>query len=390
MKVTFKELSNAKFTLDVEPTDLISALKTRVAEEKGWDPKLLKLIYSGKILKDEDSVATHKIEEKGYIVCMVSKPKPTPAAPAASAASSSSAVPATPARSAAATPAAPPAPTQSSAPAAAPPVTPSPAPAGTVAGDNSMAMGDARAGVIANMEAMGFERSQIEAALRAAFYNPDRAVEYLLNGIPESARQPEPQREATPAQPPVAGAVPGQPAEAEGDGGVNLFDLAAQQGRGGSRAASGGSAQAAAAAAAAAVGAGAGAGASQTLGNLDWLRNNAQFQQLRQVVQQQPQMLEPILQQLGAGNPQLAQLISQHPEQFLNLLGEAGDDDAPLPPGAQTISVTEEERDAIERLCRLGFDRDAAIQAYFACDKNEELAANFLFDQPEDDESPQN
>ncbi|KAI6092427.1 UV excision repair protein Rad23 [Hypoxylon rubiginosum] len=387
MKVTFKELSNAKFTLDVEPTDLISTLKSRVAEDKGWDPKLLKLIYSGKILKDEDTVAAHKIEEKGYIVCMVSKPKPTPAA-ASAAASSSSAVPATPARSAAATPAAPAAPAQQSAPAAAPPATPSPAPAGTASTDNSMAMGDARAGVIANMEAMGFERSQIEAALRAAFYNPDRAVEYLLNGIPESARQPEPQNEAAPAQPPAASAAAAQPIEGEGDGGVNLFDLAAQQGRGGSRGASGGSAQAAAAAAAAA---GASAGASgQTLGNLDWLRNNAQFQQLRQVVQQQPQMLEPILQQLGAGNPQLAQLISQHPEQFLNLLGEAGDDDAPLPPGAQTISVTEEERDAIERLCRLGFDRDAAIQAYFACDKNEELAANFLFDQPDDEEPPQN
>jgi UV excision repair protein RAD23 len=106
-------------------------------------------------------------------------------------------------------------------------------------------------------------------------------------------------------------------------------------------------------------------------------------------VQQQPQMLEPILQQLGAGNPQLAQLIAQNPEQFLSLLGEDGDDDAPLPPGAQAISVTEEERDAIERLCRLGFDRDAAIQAYFACDKNEELAANFLFDQPDDEEGPQ-
>ncbi|KAJ3514556.1 hypothetical protein NM208_g15054 [Fusarium decemcellulare] len=128
------------------------------------------------------------------------------------------------------------------------------------------------------------------------------------------------------------------------------------------------------------------AGQSGDLGNLDFLRHNAQFQQLRQVVQQQPQMLEPILQQLGAGNPQLAELIASNPDQFLQLLGEDADDDVPLPPGAQAISVTEEERDAIERLCRLGFDRDQAIQAYFACDKNEELAANFLFDQPEDDE----
>ncbi|KAI2468552.1 UV excision repair protein Rad23 [Annulohypoxylon bovei var. microspora] len=386
MKVTFKELSNQKFTLDVEPTDLVSTLKQRVAEEKGWDAKALKLIYSGKILKDEESVAAHKIEEKGYVVCMVSKPKPAPAA--AAAAASSSAAPETPARSVAATPAAPAAPTHSSSAAAAVPATPSPAPGGTGLGGD-MAMGAARADVIANMEAMGFERSQCEAALRAAFYNPDRAVEYLLNGIPENARQAEPQREApaqsTPGAAPAGFAPPaGQPAEAESEGGINLFDLAAQQGRGGSRGGAGGSSQAAAAAAAAAAAGG------PALGNLDWLRNNAQFQQLRQVVQQQPQMLEPILQQLGAGNPQLAQLISSNPDQFLQLLGEAGDDDAPLPPGAQTISVTEEERDAIERLCRLGFDRDAAIQAYFACDKNEELAANFLFDQPEDDEPPQN
>ena len=114
--------------------------------------------------------------------------------------------------------------------------------------------------------------------------------------------------------------------------------MAAQAGQGGRGGSSGG----------ARGGAG---GAALGSNSLDFLRNNPQFQQLRQLVQQQPTMLEPILQQVGAGNPQLAQLISNHPDQFLQLLAEDTDDDAPLPPGAQAISVTEEEREAIERVC---------------------------------------
>lgn len=64
-------------------------------------------------------------------------------------------------------------------------------------------------------------------------------------------------------------------------------------------------------------------------------------------------MLEPILQQVAAGNPQLGNLILQNPQAFMDLLAEdTGDDDIQLPPGTvHEIQVTEEERDAIERVC---------------------------------------
>lgn len=190
--------------------------------------------------------------------------------------------------------------------------------------------------------------------MRAAFFNPDRAVEYLLNGIPESAQQ-EQRQAATPA-PPASQPQQQQPTQTGATGGqsggeepVNLFEAAAQAGQ---RGGGGGGARGAGAgdlAAALGGGQGGGQGGGNTA-NLDFLRNNPQFQQLRQVVQQQPAMLEPILQQVAAGNPQLAQIITQNPDQFMQLLAEDADDDAEMPPGAQSIPVTEEEREAIERV----------------------------------------
>ncbi|KAJ5756990.1 uncharacterized protein N7511_007172 [Penicillium nucicola] len=370
MKLTFKDLKQEKFVIDVEPSETVREVKAKIALEKGeYEAERMKVIYSGKILQDDKTVESYNIQEKDFLVCLPSKPKAAPA-------SSQPKPPSTPAAKApASTPAPPPAPQASSTAAPAVPATPSPAGAtqssGPAFGDPStLAMGSAAEGAVAQMEAMGFVRTDIDRAMRAAFYNPDRAIEYLLTGIPDNIQEQQQQQQEEAAAPaPTAGGD--APAPAGGEEPLNLFEAAAQAGEGGGRGARG-------------AGAGAGAGDAASL---EFLRSNPHFQQLRQLVQQQPHMLEPILQQVAAGNPQIASLIGQNSDQFLQLLGEDIEEgEGDLPPGAQAISVTEDERDAIERLCRLGFPRDHVIQAYFACDKNEELAANFLFDQPDEDE----
>lgn len=130
-------------------------------------------------------------------------------------------------------------------------------------------------------------------------------------------------------------------------------------------------------------------------GMLNYLRQSPQLQQLRQLVQTQPELIGPLLQQLAASNPQIGALIAQNQDAVLQLLLEGatmeGDDegegegDDEGGENVQYIQLTPDENAAIERLVALGFDRNMVIEAYFACDKNEEMAANFLFDQMQGD-----
>merc|ERR1719336_85410 len=59
--------------------------------------------------------------------------------------------------------------------------------------------------------------------------------------------------------------------------------------------------------------------------------------------------------------------------------GMGGGAAGPQGGGRGVIQVTQEEKAAIDRLKAMGFPEHAAVEAYMVCDKNEELAANYLF-----------
>jgi hypothetical protein len=107
-------------------------------------------------------------------------------------------------------------------------------------------------------------------------------------------------------------------------------------------------------------GLGAGAGANINIGgmNLQQLAASPQAAQLRELVRTNPQMLQPVVQQLAASDPALAQAIAQNPELLYQILaggdgegmegieGEGGE----LPPGAHVVELSAAEREAVQRV----------------------------------------
>ncbi|XP_033029898.1 UV excision repair protein RAD23 homolog B isoform X2 [Lacerta agilis] len=422
MQITLKTLQQQTFKIDIDPEETVKALKEKIESEKGKDAFPVggqKLIYAGKILNDDTALKEYKIDEKNFVVVMVTKPKAAAApAPSPTTAQQSNDTTTTVSSStiAAAAPKPTPvpasAPTPVSAPAAAAPTPaavacepvpvsapleekPADKPVETPAAisptstdsttadtlrsnlfeDATSALGQSYENMVTEIMSMGYEREQVIAALRASFNNPDRAVEYLLMGIPGD-------RESQGmADPPQAASTVASPSSATA---------------------------AAAAAAAAAATTTTTTTTSSTGGHpLEFLRNQPQFQQMRQIIQQNPSLLPALLQQIGRENPQLLQSshapqqISQHQEHFIQMLnepvqesgqgggGSGGGGGSVAEAGSRHmnyIQVTPQEKEAIERLKALGFPEGLVIQAYFACEKNENLAANFLLQQNFDED----
>ena len=187
--------------------------------------------------------------------------------------------------------------------------------------DNSMVTGSDYEDMIARIAEMGFEREQIVIALEASFNNPNRAIEYLMDPVllqrahaqlqaqqaaPAAAAASQPQ--ASPGSAPAAapGGASDAAAPAPNANSGNLFE------------------QAAAAQAESRPGGGSAA--------FEQLRQLPNFDAIRQLIQQQPQLLQHVLQNLSQANPQLYQLIVQNQAEFIQLLNE------PVPEGTPSLA----------------------------------------------------
>lgn len=354
MQLQIKTLSNEKFAIECESTDTVRSIKEKIAAtnlKDKYEADAVKLIFSGKILEDDKTLQSYSINGESFLVVVKqTPPKPSSAAAPAANPSSSSAAPTnvqqpTPA---AASASAVPAQQQQQQPAQSQPTQAS-GTAPTGGASDSFLSAETREKALRELTDMGFERAQAELALRASFYHVERAAEYLITGEIPSFNE---------GQGSSQGGAPGQPSSGGSESSV------------GSRRTGGGGAE-----------------------DLSELSQNPQFLALRQLIQQNPEQLQTLMQTLQATQPELYQLIEQRPQEFLELLNQVdeGDDegegdDLPQgggpggqgPPGTVTITLSPQDQQAINRLQDMGFDRNRVIEAFLACDRNEELAANYL------------
>lgn len=70
MKLNIQGSSDKKFTLECQPSDFVTDLKLQIAKEMETGKENLRLIYAGRILKDEERLESYKINE-GHTIHVV-------------------------------------------------------------------------------------------------------------------------------------------------------------------------------------------------------------------------------------------------------------------------------------------------------------------------------
>lgn len=341
-----KTLANKKFSVTVPKSQSVEELKVLLQNEHEMgDAKLLKTIHHGKILKDKNTLGEIGVKNNDILVVMQSrrkkpkskpKPSPAPTSDSSSTQPQASTTPATNNAPATTTTTN----TTTSDTTATTTTTSPPSGDGDASGStgNDMVVGGRFEETITNLTAMGFPRDQAEAALRAAYGNPARATEYLLNGLPQGVpAQPAPQQGNAPAQPSEQQGGQSQPAQPQGGGGQGLPQINPQM--------------------------------LQAL--------VAQMAQSNPELAQNPQALQALL-----SNPQMMNQLRQVLGQMQGGQQGGGQQGGGGGGGQQPVRIqlSPEDRDAINTLTAMGFTAHQAYEAYTVSGKNLDAAASYLWE----------
>jgi len=206
---------------------------------------------------------------------------------------------------------------------------------------------------------MGYDKNDIDECMKAAFYDRATAAEFLISGIPDNVKQMMQENGGNLPTPPTGG----------------VGGLAAQL-----------------------------AGNQQGFSLRELFTLSPQLNSLRTAIRQNPVLLREFLQHVSQVSPELYQIIQSNPREFLEIINEpstgatptgtapttgtpqtpTGGETGEVPPGQQpppgAIYITRDDERKINELVGLGFTKNEALQAYLACDKNQEMAANLLFE----------
>lgn len=302
MKIVVKNLKQVEYNVEVESDkNTVKDLKDAIEKAHGFDANQLKLLHNGKVLENEKTLEDYQIKDENVVIMMNVKVKAKVDNP-------------------------PPKQESASAPSSEPPKQPS-QPAQPVEQPQSNQQNYTEQ--INSLVEMGYEKSQVEAAINASRGNVELAIEFLTNGIRDVAPQEE---------------------EGQGEGPEDEDSIK--------------------------------------------LKKNASI--LKVLCHKDPNKLITLLNNIKERQPDLYNLIKNNEAEFKRLLVEPINQDDLLTfrsfeqairgggSGRQGIEIrfTKEEGEAIKRLKELGnFDQNEVIQAYIACDKNEEMTANYLFEQ---------
>lgn len=183
---------------------------------------------------------------------------------------------------------------------------------------------DVDAQVVDNIVEMGYSRSMVIQALQASFNDANRAVEYLLSEIPAKAQ-----------------ALTGQPLRAMPTQSAPNRNITSDD------------------------------------NPLAFLRNSQEFQKLREIVRNDVGALADAYVRIRNSNPDLFQLILGNEKAFLDLINE---EDSPQENRPEIdVSLSDADLASIDRLKEFGFPEHEILAAFLACQKNEDQAADLLF-----------